>query len=200
MSETIDAGARFALRQATAAAHERLHHLPGLADLQAGTIGRDDYAALLRRLLVFYRAVESVLAAAPSLLPYGVDLAERRRSPLLLEDLAFLGAPAEPLPAAPSLPVPGSAAAALGMLYVIEGSTLGGRELARRLDHLLPADSTAGRRFLSGHGARHGAMWREFCAALDRCGDTPERRADMIAAALAAFAAFGAWFGMAAAA
>ena len=93
------------------------------------------------------------------------------------------------------LPALGSAAQALGCLYVIEGSTLGGRELARRLDHLLPRDSDAGRRFLFGHGARHGAMWREFCAALERCGDTPDRRAEMIATALVAFAVFGDWFG-----
>ncbi len=197
MAETADAGARMALRQATAAAHERLHHLPGLAALQAGTIERDEYAALLRRLFVFYRAVEDGLAAAPSLLPYGIDLAARRRSGRLLDDLAFLGAPVPPLPAPPALPALPSAAQALGLMYVIEGSTLGGRELARRLDHLLPAGSESGRRFLSGHGAQHGAMWREFCAALERCGDTPERRAEMIAAALLAFAVFGEWFGAA---
>ena len=68
----------------------------------------------------------------------------------------------------------------------------------RRLDHLLPPGSAEGRRFLLGHGPRHGAMWREFCAALEQCGDSPERRADMIGAALAAFAVFGDWFGPAA--
>ena len=92
------------------------------------------------------------------------------------------------------LPAPRSAAQALGCLYVIEGSTLGGRELARRLDHLLPPGSDAGRRFLLGHGPRHGTMWREFCAALEQCGDTPEGRAEMTGAALAAFAVFGDWF------
>ena len=194
MAETADAGARMALRQATAAAHERLHHLPGFASLQAGTIGRDEYAALLRRLLVFYRAVENGLADAPPLLPYGIDIAARRRSGLLAEDLAFLGAPAAPLPAPPALPALRSAAEALGCLYVIEGSTLGGRELARRLDHLLPADSESGRRFLLGHGPRHGAMWREFCAALEACGNNQARRDEMIGGALAAFGAFGDWF------
>ena len=94
---------------------------------------------------------------APSLRPFGIDLAARRRSALLLDDLAFLGAPAAPLPAPPVLPALRSAAQALGCLYVTEGSTLGGRELARRLDHLLPPGSDAGRRFLLGHGARHGA-------------------------------------------
>ena len=197
MADTADAGARMALRHATAAAHERLHHLPDFAGLQAGTIGPDEYAGLLRRLFVFHRAVEAALADAPSLLPYGIDIVARRRSGLLLEDLAFLGAPVAPLPVAPDLPTPRSATEALGLMYVTEGSTLGGRDLARRLEHLLPRDSDLGRRFLFGHGPRHGAMWREFCAALEACGDTPQRRAEMIDAALAAFAAFGDWFGAA---
>lgn len=192
MADIADAGARMALRHATAAAHEQLHHLPAFGPLQAGTIGRDDYAALLRRLFAFHHAVEDRLADAPSLLPYGIDIAARRRSGLLLDDLAFLGAAASPLPAPPDLPALRSAAEALGCLYVTEGSTLGGRELARRLDHLLPPDSDSGRRFLLGHGPRHGAMWREFCAALEMCGDTPARREDMICTARAVFAAFGA--------
>ena len=111
-----DPGARMALREATAAAHERLHHLPGFAALQAGTVGPEPYAALLRRLLVFHRAVEDRLAAAPSLFPYGVDLAARRRSGLLLDDLAFLGAAVAPLPAPPVLPPLHRAAQALGCL------------------------------------------------------------------------------------
>ena len=155
---------------------------------------RDDYAALLVRLFAFHRAVEERLAEAPPLLPCGIDIAARRRSGLLLDDLAFLGAPAAPLPAPPALPALRSVAEALGCLYVTEGATLGGRELARRLDHLLPPGSEAGRRFLLGHGARHGAMWRELCAALESCGDTPARRAEMIGAALAVFAVFGDWF------
>ncbi len=195
MGDIADTGARMALRQATAAAHEQLHHLPAFAALQAGTIGPDAYAALLRQIFVFHRAVEDRLAAAPSLRGFGIDIAARRRSPLLLEDLAFLGAAAAPLRAPPALPELRSAAQALGCLYVTEGSTLGGRELARRLDHLLPPGSAEGRRFLLGHGPHHGAMWREFCAALEQCGDSAERRAEMIGAALAAFAVFGDWFG-----
>jgi heme oxygenase len=186
-------GARMALRAATAAAHVRLHHLPALAPLAEGTITRAAYVAMLRRLLGFHLAVERCVAAGPSVRAFGVDIAERRRSPLLLADLATLGAPAE-VDAAPDLPISGSAAGVLGCLYVVEGSTLGGRELARHLDHLLPAGSDAGRAFLLGHGARHGAMWRAFCVALEACGTDAGRRADMVEAALATFAAFESWF------
>lgn len=172
-------GARGRLRRATEDAHLRLHALDPFARLAAGGIGRAEYAALLRRLLGFQLAVEARLAAAPSLAPYGLDIAGRRRSAVIRADLAALGEPEEaPEPAA--LPAFGSAAAALGCLYVVEGATLGGRMLARGLDHLL--DGPAGRRFLEGEGA----MWRETAAALERCED----RDAMTEGANATFAAF----------
>jgi heme oxygenase len=193
----VESGARMALRRHTAAAHERLHRLPAFAALQAGTIGHDAYAALLRRLFSFHRAVEDGLQAAPPLHSFGIDLAARRRSPLLLRDLAFLAAPVAPLPSPPALPPLRTAAQALGCLYVTEGSTLGGRELARRLDHLLPPGGAEGRRFLLGHGPNHGILWRELCAALEACGDTQAGRDEMIGTALAVFGVFGDWFGVA---
>jgi heme oxygenase len=182
-----------ALRAATEAAHARLHHLPALAPLAEGTISREDYIAVLRRLLGFHLAVERCIAAGPSLRASGIYLGGRRRSPLLLADLTTLGASAG-CDMRPDLPRPASVAAVLGCLYVVEGSTLGGRVLAGRLDHLLPPGTTAGRAFLLGHGARHGAMWRSFCDALEASGTDAEQRSDMIAAALSTFAAFESWF------
>jgi heme oxygenase len=186
--------ARAALRDATDLIHRRLHGLPELAALAEGRLGREDYAGLLRRLLGFHLAAEAALAAAPSLALFGIDLAARRRSGLLRMDLAALGAAARP-EGRFDLPSLGSAAAALGCLYVTEGSTLGGRELARALDPLLGPDAVEGRRFLLGYGAAHGAMWRACCAAIERCDAVPA----MQASALATFGAFAQGFGAVAA-
>jgi len=186
---------REALRAATGAVHDRLHGLVSFARLAGGTITRDEYRALLARLHGFHGAMELALAAGPSLAPWGIDLTARRRSPLLAEDLAALGDPATPLvpPLAAPIPVPDSAAAAMGWLYVAEGSTLGGLHLARALDPML-GKAAEGRRFLLGHGARHGAMWRDCCAAIEACGADPARRQAMVAGAVAGFLAFEAWF------
>jgi heme oxygenase len=180
------------LRHATAAAHARLHHEPTLARLAAGEIDRAGYVALLHRLLGYHEAVEARLLAAPPLDGFGIDLAERRRSPLLRADLAMLG---ETVPAAPRLALPAltGIGQALGWLYVAEGSTLGGRELARALDHLLPL-GTAGRRFLLGYGESHGAMWRGCCAALRQAGADAATLDGMLAGAAEAFAEFEALF------
>ncbi|NOG70530.1 biliverdin-producing heme oxygenase [Roseicella sp. DB1501] len=187
---------RAALQAATGAIHERLHGLPALAALAAGRLDRAGYAALLRRFLGFHRGAEATLARAPDLAPWGIHLAERRRAWLIEADLATLGAAAGgagSVPGLAPLPVLDSAARALGCLYVTEGSTLGGRQLARALDGLLPPGE-AGRRFLLGHGARHAVLWRECCAALERCGADPGRRAAMLEGAAGTFAAFAAWF------
>jgi heme oxygenase len=183
--------ARAALRAATDAQHQRLHHLPAFTALAEGRIALPDYAALLQRKLGFHAALEARLEHVPGLDAFGLDVAARRRAQLLRADLRWLGV-SEAVPLAP-LPALRGAADAMGALYVAEGSTLGGRELARALDGLLPAGEE-GRRFLLGHGARHGAMWRDFCAAIERCGTDPASRAAMIAGAVATFAAFETWF------
>lgn len=184
-------GAREALRAATEAAHLRLHAIPVFHALAEGRLSRAAYAALLRRKLGFHAALEARLAEAPSLAVFGLDVAARRRTHLLRADLAWLGAAAE-APLAP-LPCFATAEAALGGLYVAEGSTLGGLQLARALDAILPPGQQ-GRRFLLGHGAQHGAMWRACCAAIEVAGAAAAPRAAMIGGALATFAAFEAWF------
>jgi heme oxygenase len=189
---TAGATVRAALREATDPIHTRLHDLPGFRLLAEGRLDRAGYAALLHRMLGFHCAVEAALDAAPSLSAWGIDTAGRRRAWLIEADLLALGATAAPPSLAP-LPPLGSAARALGCLYVTEGSTLGGRQLARALDGLLPP-GPEGRRFLLGHGEAHAAMWRSCCQALEACGADPARRAEMLAAAAATFAAFEVWF------
>lgn len=191
--------ARDALREATGAVHERLHGVPIFARLASGRITHDEYLALLARLHGFHQALETSLAEAPSLSAWGIDLMERRRSPLLAADRAALGdgtPPRTPLFTTSISPIT-SAAVAMGWLYVSEGSTLGGVHLARALDPLL-GQSREGRRFLLGHGERHGVLWRECCAAIEACGADPARRRAMVEGAVAGFLSFEAWFAEAA--
>ncbi|HEV7265218.1 MAG TPA: biliverdin-producing heme oxygenase [Falsiroseomonas sp.] len=187
----VRGSARDELREATGAAHLRLHEIPAFDALAQGRLTLAAYGTLLRRKLGFHLALESRLTEAPSLAGFGLDLADRGRAHLLIADLAFLDMP----PEAPLAPLPrfADAAEAMGGLYVAEGSTLGGRHLARALDGLLPPGEE-GRRFLLGHGARHGEMWRSFCDAVERCGATDAGLAGMVRGAHATFAAFEAWF------
>lgn len=185
------ATARDALRAATEAAHLRLHTLPDFAALAAGRLDRAGYVKLLGRLLGFHLAFEQRLAEMPGIAAFGIRPAERRRTPLLRDDLGWLGAEVGPCGITP-LPPFADVAEAMGGLYVTEGSTLGGRQLARALEGWLPGEG--GRRFLLGHGADHGRMWRECCAAIEACGSTRGGLEGMIRGATATFAAFEDWF------
>lgn len=182
---------RTALRNAIHDDHEALHGIPVLRRLADGTITIDDYVALLEKFLLFHGAMERGLAAGPSLADYGIDLQSRAKVPLLVADLRALGQSnvSTQGKSIGDFPAPTSKPAALGMLYVIEGATLGGRILAKSLDHLL-GTAPDGRRFLLGHAADHAAMWQALCHALERGGEQPGDRAVMIASARRALA----WF------
>ena len=102
-------------------------------------------------------AMEPLLCAVAA-----VDFSGRRRAPVIAACLRELGCePPDAIAAAPRAETP---AAALGLLYVMEGSTLGGRIILRQL-HANGADPT-GLGFLDPYGARTGSMWRALLGVL----------------------------------
>lgn len=115
-----------ALRAATAAAHERV-------DARFGTYDLKDRGDYIRFLVEHARAVGGAEAYLERAHPH---LAWRARLPLIAADLAALGQ-SLPDPAPFSLaPDPGIAD---GVVYVLEGSRLGGQLLARAVGADLPA-------------------------------------------------------------
>lgn len=175
---------RDALRLATADVHERLHHHVGFAAVQAGTIDHKAYTTLLSRLYGFYRPFEAAAQLSP----------ERTR--WLESDLTALGIDAagrEKLPRCAAFPPLFSADHILGARYVVEGSALGGRGMARQLDALLGTGVAAGRQFFSGHGAATGAVWREYLALLSAVPGPVSQRKSIIDGANATFATFERW-------
>ena len=151
------------LRRATATAHHRLETMLALTD-SGSTVSR--YRAVLARLLGFWLAWEPTVGSA---LGDPGFLAPRRRTGALRCDLRALGLDEAALAALPRcvpLALDGPAAA-LGSLYVLEGSTLGGRVLVRQFALSLGLrDGEPGCLYFSGYGAATGRMWAEFCARL----------------------------------
>ncbi len=111
----------------------------------------------------FWQAAEAGLdgwAAAEPTAAEQVDWSRRRRSPLFAADLVALGA--TPADRVPELPPVADTDAALGRLYVLEGSSLGGVFIDRHLA-TLPQLATAGPlASFSPYGERTGAMWHAF--------------------------------------
>lgn len=106
-----------------------------------------------------------------------VDLTARNHSAALLRDLEYLGVRVPSgrvrVPSGPLHPedIPAStwtAEHAWGLLYVLEGSTLGGQVIAAHLGNPLSLTSGAGMAFFTGYGSRTGSMWKEFLRALQQ--------------------------------
>ncbi|QAY76138.1 biliverdin-producing heme oxygenase [Sphingosinicella sp. BN140058] len=156
----------------------RLHAAPAFADIAEGRLPRAGYAALLTALHRFHHLLDSACALLWADAPRSPG-----RIPALEADLRHLGH--APVPPSAGWAPPTGRAAALGCLYVAQGSTLGGRVIARQLDYLLPGAD--GRRFFAGEAA-DGTTWRALCAHLE----TEGRRnlAAMIGGAEAAFTLF----------
>src|SRR5208283_5357264 len=83
-----------------------------------------------------------------------------------------------------------SLAALLGALYVLEGSTLGGAQIARALKGRIGGETEEGRRFFLGHGDRHGAMWAEFVERLEVLSEDSDEADQATDAAVATFEEF----------
>lgn len=159
------------LRDATGAAHEAVDAAFGAHDLASP-------AAYRRFLLAHGRALPAA-ERVMEVLPFARTLPTRAAS--LAADLADMGVAApDPLPFAPG----DDAATLWGVLYVVEGSRLGGAMLARQVPPALPG------RYL---GAVHApGQWRAIRGALDAAaaGEDAGWTARMIAGALATFALY----------
>jgi len=191
---------RAALRRATAAAHEGLHKNQAFAELLRGDLPRRDYANLLLRLLGLHAAVERKLAPhlGSSWFAWYDAAPGELRSARLRRDLVALGTPQSLITAAaaaddvlPSLATP---AAALGCAWVVEGSALGGRLLARHVASIIGDGEEGGGSFFLSN-PEPPARWVACCDAVNLCGAEPGNRAAILAAATATFEAVGTWLG-----
>lgn len=158
------------LRARTRGQHEAVDALYSRYDL--GT--RGSYGEFLQAQYRAIAAAEKALEAFPALPTW------RQRADLVATDLRSLGIP---LPVPLSIDLLSSPARAHGLLYVTEGSRLGGRLLLRAVADDLPT------RFLEdGH---HPGEWRRLLAA---CGQFANEHTgaieDMLAGAEAGFHLF----------
>lgn len=155
------------LRRATAASHDAVDAAFGAHDLT-------DRAAYRRFLLAHARALPAA-ESAMAILPFARTLPTR--TPLLVADLATLG---ESMPAALPFNVEDEAAC-WGVLYVVEGSRLGGAMLARQVPADLP------RAYLAA--VHSSGQWRTIRTAIDEAAarQDPQWCTRMIDGALATF-------------
>ena len=150
------------LREATRLAHTRIE---GVLPFLDPALTRARYTRVVEAFYGFYAPLEPSIVRAAESDGAALALELRAKLPLLATDLRALGrTPAEVLALARccSVPVVASSSQAIGILYVIEGATLGGQVIRKHLRDRLEIDAAGGAAFFTGYGAMTGAMWTRF--------------------------------------
>lgn len=174
------------LRDGTRDRHEALDQ--GLA-LTSGDMDRAGYLNYLRALLGWLEPLEQRLWQLDW--PDSLQASARAgKSDWIRADLAAAD-DAEPVSYCADAPrIEAADAYALGVAYVVEGSQLGGRFLARHLADVTPALPL---RYLRGYGEALGPMWKTFLEFLNSEAGAQGREDHALQGARDAFDSLSAW-------
>ncbi len=176
MGSTIDQGSyRLQLRQDTHAHHQILNRHPLLKGLTKPSYPLTHYKVLLLAYSVLYRQIEELIERFLISQHVDFDYSERRKSAWLVKGLAYFHDHNIGLDAtfnafvASTLAIPnlGAVSELAGLLYVIEGSTLGGQHISRALADYHGLSSETGASFFNGYGQHTLMRWESFLQFFD---------------------------------
>jgi heme oxygenase (biliverdin-IX-beta and delta-forming) len=175
------------LRQETEADHRSVE---ASVPLMHQGLSVAQYVECLRRIYGIVAAWEErAFESAPQWLRPA--LIARQRKPLLELDLAWFDV-IENDDNRPALPELNDLPSLFGMMYVMEGSTLGGRFIAQHVEAELHLREGRGNSYFRGHGNQTGPLWKDFCEMLKL--RIPDEQTDIVVvSAKAMFSTFGTW-------
>lgn len=182
------------LRTQTACLHEQTEILLGLP---CAIRNVDDYRGWLCRFFGLYEPLEQSLARFNEWGDHGLTLPSPNHGTCLAADLAAMRVDPANVSRAPSslLPRLPTFAHALGALYVLEGSTLGGQLILRDVEARIGSQITGATLFFGGRGTAVGPAWQTFKTALNAFGrERPCLGADVISGAEGVFRSIAEWF------
>ena len=172
---------RVRLKNETRTNHDRAE--TNLACLMSPTLSKEQYVRVLQGMHAFHAWFEKSLEQLPETLQAReFYLSNRKKLQKVQADLATLGALPKPNTLDLDLKANQELNAGLwGMLYVIEGSTLGGQVIKKNLEAVLGISEESGASYFSGYGAENGKMWQSFLKAMDN--DVTREKPDVVVAA-----------------
>lgn len=175
------------IKEATKAPHQQLE---GVVVRKLKAINGDrDYAEFLKFFYAYFNAVEEAIKPyiTDAVLP---DYKERRNSGYIKADIEALGESTDQLPEVEA-PTITTVQEALGALYVLEGSIMGGSIIVKMLEKL---GITRGLSFFSGYGAETPQKWSIFVTVLNAHAKNEGEENLAIKAANNTFSLFGGTF------
>lgn len=151
------------LRKETETAHNALETLPISRQLMSPFLTLEEYASYLT--MMFSVVLQAEKSVFPLVRHVVNDIEERRMLPLITEDLRNLDR-TPPYPADVFGGGPFSVPFAMGIMYVIEGSALGGRVILKNVQKQIAVTESRGGRYFAGYGNQTASKWKSFLAIL----------------------------------
>lgn len=179
-----------ALKDQTQDLHERAEQYVRILDRHATV---EDYRRYLVAMRGFHAPIEACFADDSALEAVGFEANTRQKTHLLTRDLLHISPCAEATPRCGALPKTHTLSRRLGVAYVIEGSTLGGKFILARLPPALAPLRGTATHFLEGYGAATGERWRSFGGVVERAITTTEEITEAVAGARDAFSRMIDW-------
>lgn len=152
------------LKERTAQLHRAVESTGISMSILSPALNQDMYANYLERISLIHSAVETtVFPVLHNLIP---DLDHRRKTPAIRNDLKRLERPGE-YAGDPMLDVGYNNATDfnLGIMYVSEGSILGGQFILKHVKQVLGNDAPV--EFLNIYGAQTGPLCKQFLESLN---------------------------------
>jgi len=134
----------------------------------------EEYHDYLTLFHAFHCVIEPWIESFPEWKAYDCDIALHRRIDFLIQDFTHFGLTPKPLEI--TIPLPHSFGFALGVLYVLEGSRVGGLMLSKTLESHFGLSDGKGYRYFCGNNDQSMQIWRTFCSILDKIDFPPQER------------------------
>jgi heme oxygenase len=178
------------IKEATKANHQVLEKKL-IAKIKA-IRSKQDYGELLLIFYEFFGGLETILEERVELIRLP-DYLNRRKTTALADDLKKLGFRIPSIATGDTLPPINHHPEALGVLYVIEGSTLGGAIINKMIGRQLNDVNISEQSFFNGYGEKTEIMWQRFKLYLDLYLEPGEKEV-ITRSANNTFIKFTAWF------
>lgn len=184
------------LKSESASHHDQVEANPYAKAIMGGTIDLNGYRRYLELFYGYIAPLERLAEGSDALNESGYDLEARRKTPMLERDLAELGVgpkERESLPLCGELPDLSTPEKLLGCFYVIEGSTMGGQMITKKLSRSLELTPEKGLAYFYSYGPEARIRWGDFRERLLEAGQTEAARDEIVRSAVRTFELLEHW-------
>lgn len=181
------------LRKETAEDHDQIEQNDYAKAIMNQTLTTADYQAYLEKFYGFILPIEQKIAQLDGVQELGIDMKHRAKSPLLEQDLAFISSSRQQVPICDEVPEIASTEQLLGYLYVIEGSTLGGQIITRKLREHLSLEPGAGLTYFNAYGQDTRTQWKELSEMMNTAVEAGADRKVIVSTAKETFRLLNQW-------